>query len=107
MFKSYLEIIEHFGVRNQMKKLNEENFEFIEAVDNYEDLLNLSSGASKHDLELAREFVIEEMADIMTILTEFIAKYDIKKFELDHHMDYKLSRTRERINNGYYENKHY
>lgn len=106
MLQNYLSIIEHFGVRNQMKKLNEECFEFLEAVDNYEDLLTFVDNASKHDLELSREFVVEEMADMLTILTEFIAKYDIQKYELDHHMDYKLARTHERINSGYYENKH-
>ena len=107
MLKSYLDIIEHFGVRNQMKKLNEECFEFLEAIDNYEDLNTFVDSASKHDLELSREFVIDEMADMLTIITEFIAKYDIKKYELDHHMDYKLASTHERICSGYNENKHY
>ena len=102
--KIYKDIMNHFGVRNQMRKLNEECYEFIEAVDNYEDVINFVKNASKHDKELVREFVIEEMGDMLILLTQFVAKYDIKKSELDYVIDAKLQRTKERIKNGYYEN---
>lgn len=96
----YNDIIEYFGVRNQMKKLNEECYELIEAIDNYEDLNLL------HDMEdkdVFRNHVVEEMGDVLIILTQFIAKYGIEKYELDTVMDYKLDRTDERIASGYYE----
>lgn len=100
--KSYLDIIEYFGVRNQMKKLNEECFEFLEAVDNYEDELafHLTDRVGKNML---RDHVIEEMGDILTILTQFIEKYEISQEELDPYMDFKLQRTLDRINSKYYE----
>lgn len=100
--KSYLDIIEYFGVRNQMKKLNEECFEFLEAVDNYEDELafHLTDKVGKNML---RDHVIEEMGDILTILTQFIEKYEISQEELDPYMDFKLQRTLDRINSKYYE----
>lgn len=100
--KSYLDIIEYFGVRNQMKKLNEECFEFLEAVDNYEDELafHLTDRVGKNML---RDHVIEEMGDILTILTQFIEKYEILQEELDPYMDFKLQRTLDRINSKYYE----
>lgn len=101
--KIYEDIMNHFGVRNQMRKLNEECYEFIEAVDNYEDVMNFINSASERDKELAREFVIEEMGDMLILLTQFIAKYDIKKEELDYTMDAKLQRTAQRINTGYYD----
>lgn len=100
--KPYLDIIEHFGYRAQMKKLNEECFEFLEAVDNYEDMLlfkNVGSG----DEKLARDFIVEEVGDILILLTQFIAKYDIKQDEINKHMDYKLDRTLNRIHDGYYD----
>lgn len=100
--KPYLDIIEHFGYRAQMKKLNEECFEFLEAVDNYEDMLlfkNVGSG----DEKLARDFIVEEAGDILILLTQFIAKYDIKQDEINKHMDYKLNRTLNRIHDGYYD----
>lgn len=101
--KPYLDIMNHFGYRNQMKKLNEECFEFIEAVDNYEDLLAFVEDATPHDVDLVRSFVVEEMGDMLILLTEFIARYHIKKEELDATMDYKLDRTLERIKSGFYE----
>ena len=103
IMKTYLDIIDHFGYRNQLKKLHEECFEFIEAVDNYEDLLMFVDDATPHDIELTREFIIEEMGDMLILLTQFIAKYHISKEELDATMDFKLDRTVNRINSGYYE----
>lgn len=100
--KSYLDVIEYFGVRNQMKKLNEECFEFLEAVDNYEDELafHLTDRVGEN---MSRDHVIEEMGDILTILTQFIEKYEILQEELDPYMGFKLQRTLDRINSKYYE----
>lgn len=100
--KSYLDVIEYFGVRNQMKKLNEECFEFLEAVDNYEDELAFHL-TDKVGENMSRDHVIEEMGDILTILTQFIEKYEILQEELDPYMDFKLQRTLDRINSKYYE----
>ena len=85
-----------------MKKLNEECYEFLEAVDNYEDLLLFGVG-NHHEEELARDFVVEEMGDVLILLTEFIAKYKISQNELNKVMDEKLARTLMRIEEGYYE----
>lgn len=101
--KIYLDIMEHFGYRNQMKKLNEEVFEFLEAVDSYEDELAFHLIGDKVGENLLRESVVEEMGDVLILLTEFIAKYEIGKEELDEVMDYKLDRTINRINSGYYD----
>ena len=100
--KPYEEIMEHFGYRAQMKKVAEECYEFLEAVDNYEDLLLFGIGNAGEE-KLARDFVVEEMSDILLLLTQFMARYDIKQNELDEHMDYKLSRTLKRIASGYYD----
>lgn len=99
----YLDILNHFGYRCQMKKLNEEVFEFLEAVDNYEDELSFHLIGDKVGENLLRDHVVEEMGDMLILLTEFIAKYKISKEELDEVMDYKLDRTVKRINSGYYD----
>lgn len=104
LLKPYLDIMEHFGYRAQMKKFAEESFEFLEAVDNYEDLLLFGVG-NHHEEELARDFVVEEMGDVLILLTEFIAKYEIGQDELNKHMDYKLARTLKRIDEGYYDDE--
>ena len=96
----YLHIINHFGYRNQMKKLNEETYELLEAIDNYEDGL---SNDNVEELNMLRGHIIEEMGDVLILLTEFIGKYDIEKPELDVIMDYKINRTLQRIDTGYYD----
>ena len=102
LLKPYLDIIEYFGVRNQMRKLNEECFEFLEAVDNYEDELAFHLGGTVYE-NTCKEHVIEEMSDILVLLTEFFAKYNIKQEDLNPFMDYKLNRTLERIKSKFYD----
>lgn len=103
----YLDIINHFGCRTQMKKLNEECYEFLEAVDNYEDAWLEQEGEEPFytvaEMNIFRDHIIEEMGDMLILLTEFIAKYGIEKHELDAVMDFKLNRTEERIVTKYYE----
>lgn len=101
----YLDIINHFGYRNQMKKLNEEVFEFLEAVDAYEDELAFRLINDKVGENLLRDAMVEEVGDVLVLLTQFIAKYKIEKEELDVYMDYKLDRTLNRIKSGYYDKK--
>lgn len=104
--KPYLDIINHFGYRNQMKKLNEETYELLEAVDNYEDASmefnNDEDYYGVEEMKIFRDHIVEEMGDVLILLTEFIARYDIEKYELDKWMDYKLERTLDRIDSGYY-----
>lgn len=101
LLKPYLDIMEHFGYRAQMKKIAEECYEFLEAVDNYEDLLLFGVG-NQGEMDLARDFVVEEIGDLLILLTQFIAKYEIGQDELNKHMDYKLARTLKRMDEGYY-----
>lgn len=101
-FKSYTDIINHFGVRAQMKKCNEEMYEFLEAVDNFEDGLiemeNPHSYIGEEELKILREHVIEEMADVLILLTQFVALYRIDSDELNKHVSFKLKRTLDYIN---------
>ena len=104
----YLSIIDYFGVRNQMKKLNEECYELIEAIDNYEDYLIFGDPSNRDEISASaeaifRDAILGEMADVLTLCTEFICKYDIKQEEIDSAMDFKLMRTEDRIEVGYYD----
>lgn len=102
----YLDIINHFGLRAQMKKLNEETYELLEAIDNYEDAWLEQEGPDPYytaqEMAFFREHIVEEMGDVLILLTQFIARYNIEKTELDVWMDAKLDRTKERIKTGYY-----
>ena len=104
--QTYLDIINHFGLRTQMKKLHEETYELLEAIDNYEDAWLESDAGEPYytvaEMGMFRDHVVEEMGDVLILLTQFIARYKIEKSELDAWMDSKLHRTTERIKTGYY-----
>ncbi len=104
----YLDIINHFGLRSQMKKLHEEIYEFLEAVDNFEDAkIDTDTDDNKYfteeELQIFRSHVIEELGDVLILLTQFIARYNITQSEVDTWMDYKLERTENRIKNKFYD----
>lgn len=104
----YLDIINHFGLRQQMKKLNEEVYELLEAIDAYEDAVMEQEGSREPfytvaEMAIFRDHVVEEMGDVLILLTQFLARYEIVKPELDTWMDAKLDRTQKRIKEGYYD----
>lgn len=94
MDEKELKIINHFGLRNQLKKLNEECYELIEAIIDYEDDNARNS---------TKENIIEEMADVMVLLRQFQEYYNITDIDIAFKMLYKTNRTLERIESGYYE----
>jgi predicted house-cleaning noncanonical NTP pyrophosphatase (MazG superfamily) len=78
-------ILDHFGIKNQLKKYREENIELFQAI---RDNTN----------------IIEELADVSEVLDQLIYYYttgkpekvkDIRKF--------KRHRTLQRIKSGYYD----
>lgn len=107
--KPYTDIINHFGFRAQMKKLHEETYELLEAIDNFEDATMEFDGHEPYyttkELAIFRNHIVEELGDVLVLLTQFIARYDVDKSEIDEWMDYKLERTLERIDTGYYDGK--
>lgn len=101
--KQYRYIMEYFGFRNQMKKLNEECYELIEAIDNYEDLIAMKPWVGDAEKKIFRDHIVEEMSDLLLLCTQFIDKYDITKDEIDAWTDFKLDRTQQNILNGHYD----
>lgn len=78
---NYKKIINYYGVNKQLKKLNEEVYEFEEAV------------LEKHD----KEHITEEIADIFVILQQFKVKYDLDKNKILEIMEQKVDRQLRRI----------
>ena len=101
----YRYIMDYFGFRNQMKKLNEECYELIEAIDNYEDLLAMKPWVGNAEKKIFRDHIVEEMSDLLLLCTQFIDRYNISKDEIDTWTDFKLDRTERKIANGEYDKK--
>ena len=104
MKKDLLKIIEHFGIRNQLKKFNEENYELIEAIMDmqYSGWEMDYPGYNKAKKEYTNH-IIEEIADVCVILRQFMEIYNISQDEISERMANKINRTLERIESGYYE----
>lgn len=86
---NYKKIIEHYGVRNQLKKLSEEVYELQEAVIE-EDLLCGVNGCNNKN-------ITEEIADVFVILRQLVMQFDIAENDIEDMADYKVKRTLERI----------
>jgi NTP pyrophosphatase (non-canonical NTP hydrolase) len=89
-----LKIFYHYGIFNQMKKLNEECYELIEAINDfiYED---------KDEKLIERyDHVQEEFADVMVVLEQFKTHYELDNQKIMEIMEQKIDRQLERIEKG-------
>lgn len=84
-----LKIINTYGVLPQLKYFQSEVFEFNESVIQYE---NTDTINKKH--------IVEEFADIMVMLEQFKAYYDLDNKEIMDIMEYKINRQIDRIEKG-------
>ena len=86
MEKELLNIIKHYGLRNQLKKISEEVYELQEAI-----LMDEGDEESyKH--------ICEERADIEVLLRQLDEYFEIKFEDVSKWMIKKINRTLERIN---------
>lgn len=99
MKEDLLKIIEHFGINNQQRKLQEEVFELQEAILKYENAKVIFGKNST----LGAEHIIEEISDCLILLDQFKLYYGIKTSEITYICESKIKRTLERIESGYYE----
>lgn len=92
-----LKIINTYGVLPQLKYFQSEVFEFNEAIIDYRYVevykgTPAEKGHKKH--------IVEEFADIMVMLEQFKAYYDLDNKEIMDIMEYKINRQIDRIEKG-------
>lgn len=89
-----LDIMQHYGIENQLRKFNEENFELIEAIHKSE-----NSDASLKILEgiTLINNIKEEIADNLVLLSQFILYYEIDLDEIEEIFKQKVDRQLERM----------
>ena len=101
MKNKLLEIINHYGVSNQQRKLNEEVFELQEAIFNYEEQKRVCEQCcSRLHCDREREHIAEELADCLNLLSQFADYYEIDDDEVYAIAEQKIYRQIERIKNG-------
>ena len=85
-----LQIINHYGVNNQQRKLEEEVFELQEVI---------SLKLHIDDMDY-KEHIEEEIADVMVMLKQIQYYFNIKNEVIDRIMEFKINRQLERIKNA-------
>lgn len=79
-------IFKYFGYNAQLRKLNEEMFEVIEAL-----------------ILKDRDKIVEEFGDLFVVVSQFMVEYGIETEEILHTANYKVKRTDRLIDGGKYE----
>ncbi len=105
MEEKLLKIINHYGVNNQQRKLQEEVFELQEAIYDYEntyyepytDSIEERSVSEEEQKEPLREHIAEELADVMVLLEQFKLYYDISSEEITNIFWSKVNRQLDRM----------
>lgn len=107
MEKKLLQIINHYGYRNQLKKLSEELYELQEAIRDFENQKEVCEniGCKELHTDKEKEHITEELADVMVMLEQFKLYYGISSEEITKifwsKVDRQLGRMKEMINNDY------
>lgn len=94
MKEDLLKIINQYGVFNQLKKLNEECYELIEAINDYIYEIDPEEGQNCFN------HIEEEFADVMVVLEQFKALYELDNDKIVDIMYSKIERQLERIEKG-------
>lgn len=88
MKKDLLKIFIRYGINNQLKKLNEEVFELIDSLKEY----NYRFGTKEH--------VEEEFADVMVLLMQLEYYFELNDRNISEIMQQKINRQLERMKEG-------
>ena len=99
MEEKLLKIINHYGVNNQQRKLEEEVFELQEAITIYELKNSVQYEIPLTELIATKEHLTEECADVFVLLGQILYYCNIDSDELNKMIDQKIKRQLERIKN--------
>ena len=98
MTKKILSIISFYGAMNQLKYMQTEMFEFIEAIFQYEEQKRAClETCSRLHCDKEKEHIEEEYADLMVMLEQFHAYYDLDDMHISQVMHQKIDRQLDRI----------
>jgi len=77
MREELLKIINHYGVDNQQRKLEEEVFELQQAINTYELQKSVEYEIPLTEIIGTKEHLEEEVGDVLNVLYQFIFYYDL------------------------------
>jgi NTP pyrophosphatase (non-canonical NTP hydrolase) len=94
-----LKIIRHYGLKHQLRKLNEEVFELIEAIGDYEeDYIRVD--CDENFAQQMKNHIEEEFADVMVLLSQIKHYYELDSEKIRKIMKHKINRQLDRMKRG-------
>lgn len=99
MKRDLLNIINYYGIKNQLKYIHSEYFELDEAIIQREYPALARDKKPEELIELENSHIAEEISDIMVMLKQFQYYYDISDTNIEFIMSKKIHRQLERIRN--------
>lgn len=90
MREELLKIINHYGIDNQQRKLEEEVFELQQAINTYELQKNK---IPLSELIAIKEHLEEEVGDVLNVLEQFVYKYELDRQRIVINRITKIDRT--------------
>lgn len=104
MEKELIKIIEHYGIENQQRKLEEEVLELQMAITKFlTETEKFNYETDFYDFEkmdvLSNIYdnIVEEIADVLVILLQFIYLFEVEEDEIHKIFKYKVKRTLKKI----------
>lgn len=88
-----LNIIKHFGLEHQLRKLNEEHYELQEAITIHELKKTVEYEIPLTEIIGTKEHIIEELGDVRLVLLQIQEFYGITDEEIENVMEFKGVRT--------------
>lgn len=98
MKENLLKIINNYSVLPQLKQFNEEAYELIEAIITKEFMYQSSDTTNSMD-KFNLEHIVEEIADVLNMVEQFMYYYDIDIQDVIEIKHKKINRQLERIEN--------
>jgi NTP pyrophosphatase (non-canonical NTP hydrolase) len=92
MKESLLKIVNHYGLKHQLKYIHSEYYELDEAIIIEEDRVEHMKSKNWNTSHIA-----EELSDCFVMLKQFQYYYEIPDEEIERIMKYKIKRQLERI----------
>lgn len=90
-------IINYFGLNTQKKKFLEESGELFEAITEYQMMCRRLEGKPpaivNKEIENYRKHIIEESADVIILISQFLSLLEVDEEELTAFINYKVERT--------------
>ena len=93
MNEKFLEIINYYGARPQLKYLQSEVFELNEAIIEAEEFKKFNDRYNIFNFQN----IAEEIADVVVMLKQFQHYYNISDEQIMENIDYKVERQLQRI----------